>query len=996
MKPLYLMLGLSIALNPLTQVLAQECGTLTGFQHGSGVEEGVVVTLNFSVESTRNCNGNDLCTYSEPGYAGDWSSVRPGTAQILYSTNGCGDNGGSADVEGLGEFALTCQGFVSLNDAQFNTLVSTISGNDGLLKVTNTGSRAIGEFEFVILSQDMCACFAKAEETKVVSWKSAVDGDFSDGSRWDAGSSPGADSTGKFGLPGAYTVSLSKDVKTDALLAEGGGTVTLDLADKNLEILEPDCSYLGIQSDNAILRIQNGELKSEGNFSAIGAGSIFITDAQVELDGGSILLGDNYGRGSLTVSDSAEVHLTTPEVVDVGSGTKPQGGDLLVEQAGVLNVDAALSFAAEGGLQGNASTGRVEDVGSKLSAALLVVGAKGEGALSVVDSAYVYASTLRVGSLTGGFGTVDVEDSGTLMEIETGFGRIFLGENGNGFLHVRNGARVLSPEGGLTLGDAFGGEGRLTVEDMGSFLQAGSVKIGVEGHGQVTVRNGATAEFFGLEIASGVSSAQTSELTVEGVGARLDVTEPLTVWIARSGHGKLSVLGGGQVNIPQDLYVAVNLDAPNPQGPADGSIRVSGSNSALTVGGDLRLGDQSEGTITIENSAKADLHTIKIGYKDGADSLASRLEITTGGSLEADVLSVGRGHGVARIRSGGQADVAILSLGISGTGYGEVQVEDPGSVLRAQSATVGVAGEGYLNTFSGGSAVIKRLTINKGIVKGNVTIGKKTPKRTASVTAVADSAKGTVETDTLVFNEGAEIDADSITFAGGLLGGSAEFPFLVTNNGVVSPGDSAVTPGIFTAGAGYEQTEEGILHIELAGEAGGEEHDELVVVGTASLAGTLRLTVPRGYPYPEAGTTYRIVSADVVEGTFETIDLQEGLEATVNYSETEVIATVTSFVPVSAEEVSTAEVPSQLALYQNYPNPFNPSTTIRYDVAEAAEVGIRVFDALGRLVEVLGTWHREPGTYSVTWEAGNRPSGVYFYRLETAEKVLTGSMFLTR
>ncbi|MGA7304670.1 MAG: hypothetical protein WBW88_07330, partial [Rhodothermales bacterium] len=54
------------------------------------------------------------------------------------------------------------------------------------------------------------------------------------------------------------------------------------------------------------------------------------------------------------------------------------------------------------------------------------------------------------------------------------------------------------------------------------------------------------------------------------------------------------------------------------------------------------------------------------------------------------------------------------------------------------------------------------------------------------------------------------------------------------------------------------------------------------------------------------------------------------------------------------------ELPATFGLHQNYPNPFNPSTKIRYDVPETADVRLTVFDALGRPVETLGTWHRAP------------------------------------
>jgi hypothetical protein len=76
-----------------------------------------------------------------------------------------------------------------------------------------------------------------------------------------------------------------------------------------------------------------------------------------------------------------------------------------------------------------------------------------------------------------------------------------------------------------------------------------------------------------------------------------------------------------------------------------------------------------------------------------------------------------------------------------------------------------------------------------------------------------------------------------------------------------------------------------------------------------------------------------------------------------------------------------AEIASSIALLQNHPNPFNPSTTIEYDLPYAAHVRLAVFDLLGREVALLVDEMLAQGTHTVHWDAGARPSGVYFYRL---------------
>jgi hypothetical protein len=83
-------------------------------------------------------------------------------------------------------------------------------------------------------------------------------------------------------------------------------------------------------------------------------------------------------------------------------------------------------------------------------------------------------------------------------------------------------------------------------------------------------------------------------------------------------------------------------------------------------------------------------------------------------------------------------------------------------------------------------------------------------------------------------------------------------------------------------------------------------------------------------------------------------------------------------------------------LSQNYPNPFNPSTKITYSVPELSIVTIKVFDILGNEIETLVREERQAGTYEFTWNSGNLPGGIYFYRLQTGYFVQTRKMTLLK
>jgi hypothetical protein len=87
-----------------------------------------------------------------------------------------------------------------------------------------------------------------------------------------------------------------------------------------------------------------------------------------------------------------------------------------------------------------------------------------------------------------------------------------------------------------------------------------------------------------------------------------------------------------------------------------------------------------------------------------------------------------------------------------------------------------------------------------------------------------------------------------------------------------------------------------------------------------------------------------------------------------------------------ASGIEDSKIPRRFALYQNAPNPFNPVTKIRFDIAHAGPVELRVYDAAGRLVRTLIDERLPQAQHDVEWDGrddrgGFVASGVYFYRL---------------
>jgi hypothetical protein len=76
-------------------------------------------------------------------------------------------------------------------------------------------------------------------------------------------------------------------------------------------------------------------------------------------------------------------------------------------------------------------------------------------------------------------------------------------------------------------------------------------------------------------------------------------------------------------------------------------------------------------------------------------------------------------------------------------------------------------------------------------------------------------------------------------------------------------------------------------------------------------------------------------------------------------------------------------MPDRIAFMHNYPNPFNASTTIEFTLLVETEVELAIYNILGQKITSLLVGRKPAGDYSITWDAGDSPSGVYFARLET-------------
>jgi hypothetical protein len=103
----------------------------------------------------------------------------------------------------------------------------------------------------------------------------------------------------------------------------------------------------------------------------------------------------------------------------------------------------------------------------------------------------------------------------------------------------------------------------------------------------------------------------------------------------------------------------------------------------------------------------------------------------------------------------------------------------------------------------------------------------------------------------------------------------------------------------------------------------------------------------------------------------------------------------------SGIKITSNEIPAEYNLYQNYPNPFNPKTNITFDIGEInnqqlTDVKLVLYDILGNEITVLVNEKLTPGSYEVTWDASDYPSGVYLYNLVAGKYSGTLKMILIK
>lgn len=143
------------------------------------------------------------------------------------------------------------------------------------------------------------------------------------------------------------------------------------------------------------------------------------------------------------------------------------------------------------------------------------------------------------------------------------------------------------------------------------------------------------------------------------------------------------------------------------------------------------------------------------------------------------------------------------------------------------------------------------------------------------------------------------------------------------------------------------------------------------------------------FHYPDAAGSYPIIA--VMPDFADPVDLDENITIYLD----NIILSNSAEDPL-ATSIEQDELPVQVALKQNFPNPFNPATNIMFELNNAEQVTLKVYNALGQEVATLVDGLRSSGQHQVSFNADDMSSGIYFYRLQTSSRSITRSMTLVK
>ena len=380
---------------------------------------------------------------------------------------------------------------------------------------------------------------------------------------------------------------------------------------------------------------------------------------------------------------------------------------------------------------------------------------------------------------------------------------------------------------------------------------------------------------------------------------------------------------------------------------------------------------------------------------------------------------------------GGSLTVTNVNMSTAGTNSGAIATDRGGGTLIVTGGTVTTSGKDSPGIYSTGTITVADATITATGAEGAVIEGLNTVNLTnvnlkggaqtygGALIVQSMSGDASTGTSTFIMNNG------SFTATQGPL-------FFVTNNSAdikltgvslsVASGtliDAAGTSRWGTTGkngglvtfVADRQTLNGNIVIDSYSTFNGTLKDTSVLTGAinnANTASSAALTMDATSSWTLTGDSYlaSLSNSAGISGTTVANITGNGHNVYYNSSlsansylggSSYTLVNGGKLTPGTTTDVKgISTLPTNWNLNQNYPNPFNPSTVIGYQVPKTGQVGLRVFDILGREVAVLVNGSQQAGSYSVSFNAKNLPSGTYVYRISGDNFSMAKKMLLVK
>lgn len=580
-----------------------------------------------------------------------------------------------------------------------------------------------------------------------------------------------------------------------------------------------------------------------------GTSAVTITGGAMSTSGQAFFGYAAGGRGTLSITSGSFVPATTAFFGYLGtSGVTVNGGRLLAADdlyfgyQGTGTATLTSGTISTGGLLtvGKNSVGSLTVNGGSLTSNAAVIGqsVSGTGTVTMNASVWQVATSLEVGSTTGGVGNLLISGGGVTSA--TGLVGNLAGSTGRAT--ITSGSWSITGAGGLNGNLQVGAFGTGTMTVSGGVVTADGASIGTNNAGKGTVI---------------VNGGQLTIANLTNVGS-----------FAR---GTLQV-SSGTLTTGQVIVGASSQGANT----GTGSVSVSGGvwNSSLS----LTVGQFGNGTYTQTGG----LVTAAAGYIGSSSSLSTTgtgSVLVTGGTLAyAGNVTVGNsqagstGSGTMAVGNGGYISVAdTLTRATNGT----INVNTSGTLSIGVGGTTGALAASVLDN---GLVIFNRTT---DYTYGNSLSGTgSVTKLGASMLTISgsNSYSGATSVITGTMKVNGMLGMTNLTVYGGaLLSGTGSIlgPVTISSNGTISPGAS---PGTLSTGDYTMIDATSLAQMQISGSTLGQ-YDQVAAAGTNSVTwglGTVAVTMDTTPNYLE-GTTFHLFSGfTIYTGSISGITLSAG------------------------------------------------------------------------------------------------------------------------